>query len=50
MAWFTTDGPANNDTFIMSLATVSLSSIKKMHALFCTFFSGFASAKIIEIG
>jgi len=50
MAWFTQQtGPANNDTFITSLATLSLSNkFLKMHAAFCTFF-GFGSAKTIEI-
>ena len=39
-----------NDTFITSLATLSLSNkFLKMHAVFCTFFSVSAVQKIIEI-
>ena len=43
-------GPTNNDTFITLLATLSLSN-KQVNACSVLYiFSGFDSAKIIEIG
>jgi len=43
-------GPANNDTFIMSLATLSLRNKYENACPVLYFFSCFDSAKIIEIG
>ena len=55
MAWYTTDNrliqfaPHGDQTLAQLVDVLDYAVVHTLHALFCTFFAGFGSAKIIEI-
>ena len=53
MAWFTTDwsmqfAPHGDQMFAQLVDVLDCVVVDMLHALFCTFFSGFGSAKILK--